>query len=66
MFYFILVCAISVSLIQTSYAQTNSSDDDSNNGVDIDEEVMLSDDLLSDPIAQDLLKKIEQTRKIHS
>lgn len=63
LFYFILVCAISVSLIQTSYAQTNSNDDDSNNGVDIDEEVMLSDDLLSDPIAQDLLKKIEQTRK---
>ena len=60
LFYFILLCVISVSLIQTTYAQT----DDNNNDVNIDEEqVILSDDLLSDPIAQDLLEKIEQTRK---
>ncbi|MDH5555092.1 MAG: hypothetical protein OEX79_07865, partial [Nitrosopumilus sp.] len=50
---------ISVSLIQVTYAQTESNDND----VKIDEQVTLSDDLLSDPIAQDLLKKIEQTRK---
>ena len=60
LFYFILLCTISISLIQTTYAQT----DDNNNDVNIDEEqIILSDDLLSDPIAQDLLEKIEQTRK---
>ena len=55
LFYFIFLFIISVSLVQVSYAQTDD--------VDIDEQVILSDDLLSDPIAQDLLKKIEQTKK---
>jgi len=61
LFYLIFLCMISVSLIQVTYAQTESNDN--NNDVKIDEQVTLSDDLLSDPIAQDLLKKIEQTRK---
>ena len=61
LFYLIFLCTISVSLIQVTYAQTDSNDN--NNDVKIDEQVTLSDDLLSDPIAQDLLKKIEQTRK---
>ena len=62
LFYFIFLCAISVPLIQTIYAQTDDNID--NNNVTIDEEqVILSDDLLSDPVAQDLLKKIEQTKK---
>lgn len=61
--YFIFLFTISVSLIQVSYAQTDSNTNDNNNGVNIDEQVILSDDLLTDPIAQDLLKKIEQTRK---
>lgn len=63
LFYFIFLCVISVSLIQVSYAQTDSNSDNNNNDVDTDEQVTLSDDLLSDPIAQDILKKIEQTRK---
>ena len=46
--------------IQATFAQT---DNNSNDDVDIDEQVTLSDDLLSDPIAQDILKKIEQTKK---
>jgi len=57
--YFAFLFVISISLVQVSYAQTDSNTDD----VDIDEQVILSDDLLSDPIAQDLLKKIEQTKK---
>ena len=61
LFYFAFLFVISISLVQVSYAQTDSDTDDDN--VDIDEQVILSDDLLSDPIAQDLLKKIEQTKK---
>ena len=50
--YFLIACAITISLIQTSYAQ-----------LDPDGQITLSDDLLNDPIAQDILKKIEQTKK---
>ncbi len=55
LFYFILVCVISVSLIQNSYAQTQLSSE---------EQITLSGNLLNDPIAQDILKKIEQTKKM--
>ncbi len=55
LFYFILVCVISVSLIQNSYAQTQTSSE---------EQITLSGNLLNDPIAQDILKKIEQTKKM--
>ena len=51
--YFLIACAITISLIQTSYAQ-----------LDPEGQITLSDDLLNDPIAQDILKKIEQTKKI--
>ena len=62
LFYFVFLFIVSVSLIQVSYAQT---DDNVDDGIDVgvSEQVTLSDDLLSDPIAQDLLKKIEQTKK---
>lgn len=43
---------MSVSLIQASYAQTPS------------DQITFSDNLLNDPIAQDILKKIEQTKKM--
>ena len=52
--YFFMVCMMSVSLIQTTYAQAQSDA----------RQIMFSDDLLSDPIAQDILKKIEQTKKM--
>ena len=55
LFHFILVCAISISLIQTSYAQT---------AIDSEEQITFTDNLLNDPAAQDLLKKIEQTKKL--
>ncbi len=55
LFYFILVCVISVSLIHNSYAQTQRISE---------EQVTLSGNLLNDPIAQDILKKIEQTKKM--
>ncbi len=55
MFYFILVCVISVSLIQNSYAQTQLSSE---------EQITLSGNLQNDPIAQDILKKIEQSKKM--
>ena len=55
LFHFILVCAISISLIQTSYAQT---------AIDSGEQITFTDNLLNDPAAQDLLKKIEQTKKL--
>ena len=53
--YFAVVCMISVSMIHTSYAQTltNSA-----------EAITLSDDSLNDPIAQDILKKIDLTKKM--
>ena len=56
------IAASSGTIIQVTFAQTdNSSNNDDD--VNIDEQVVLSDDLMSDPVAQDLLKKIEQTRK---
>ncbi|MDH3855836.1 MAG: hypothetical protein OES27_06915 [Nitrosopumilus sp.] len=55
LFHFIIVCAISISLIQTSYAQTT---------IDSGEQITFTDNLLNDPAAQDILKKIEQTRKL--
>ncbi len=54
-FYSILACTILISLTQVSYAQTEPV---------LDEQFTFSDDLLNDPVAQDLLKKIEQTRKM--
>jgi len=53
-FYLLIACILSVSLIQTSYAQTHP---DSG-------QITLSDSLLNDPAAQDILKKIEQTKKM--
>ena len=55
LFHFIIVCVISISLIQTSYAQTT---------IDSEEQITFTDNLLNDPAAQDLLKKIEQTKKL--
>ncbi len=55
LFYLLLVCIISVSLLQTGYAQTQ---------LDSESQTTLSDNLLNDPIAQDILKKIEQTKKM--
>ena len=57
LFYFVFLFMISISLVQISYAQTDDTD------ADVSEQVTLSDDLLSDPIAQDLLEKIERTKK---
>ena len=51
--YFLLACAVSVAFFQTSYAQTSPQGQNT-----------LSDNLLNDPLAQDLLKKIEQTKKM--
>ena len=63
LFSYLLVGVIfSLSLgfvVHSSYAQTQSDDD----GVSISEEVTLSEDLANNPIAQDILKKIEQTKK---
>ena len=42
--------------IQTSYAQTN-------NDVATNEQVTLSEDLANNPVAQDIIRKIEQTKK---
>ena len=55
LFYFAVVCVISVSMVHTSYAQTSTNPTES---------IALSDDLLNDPIAQDILKKIEITKKM--
>ena len=46
--------------MQTSYAQIQSNDD---TDVSISEDIVLSEDLANDPVAQDILKKIEQTKK---
>ncbi len=51
--YFLVAFLFTISLIQSSYAQ-----------LDSEGQITLSDDLLNDPIAQDILKKIEQTKKI--
>ncbi len=53
LFCFMVLCAISFSLIQNSYAESNSG-----------EQITFSDGLLNDPIAQDILKKIDQTNKM--
>lgn len=50
--YFVMICVISVSLIQNTYAQT------------ITEQVSLSGDLKNNPIAQDILDKIEKSKKM--
>ena len=55
LFYFAVVCVISVSMVHTSYAQISTNPTES---------IALSDDLLNDPIAQDILKKIELTKKM--
>lgn len=44
--------------IQTSHAQTNNNED-----VTVNEQVTLSDDLANNPLAQDILRKIEETKK---
>ena len=51
--YFLAAFLCTISLVQASYAQLES-----------EGQITLSDDLLNDPIAQDILKKIEQTKKI--
>ena len=48
-------------LINPSFAQTTTSDDDKD--VLITEENILSEDLANNPVAQDILKKIEQTKR---
>jgi len=55
LFSIIFACLISISLLSISYAQTSPI---------LEEQVTLSGDLLNDPVAQDLLKKIEQTKKM--
>ena len=52
---FVVVSGI---IIQTSYAQTNNNED-----VTVNEQVTLSDDLANNPLAQDILRKIEETKK---
>lgn len=49
--FFLMAGVASVSFFQVSFAQTT-------------EQHVLSDNLLNDPLAQDLLKKIEQTKKM--
>ena len=49
---------IFTSSLQYSYAQTINSDD-----IQISEQITLSDDLANNPVAQDILKKIEQTKQ---
>jgi len=54
----ILVFAVALGMtVQTSNAQT------SNYDVPVNEQVTLSEDLTNNPLAQDILKKIEQTKK---
>ena len=55
---FIIFSFAFVTIIQISYAQTSNFDD-----VETSEQITLSDDLASNPVAQDILKKIEQTRQ---
>ncbi|MDH5569929.1 MAG: hypothetical protein OEX98_09110 [Nitrosopumilus sp.] len=55
MFHFLIACIISISLIQASYAQTQ---------LDSEKQITFSDNLLNDLAAQDILKKIEQTKKM--
>lgn len=53
----IIVSIVLVTVIQPSYAQTSNSDN-----IETSEQITLSDDLANNPVAQDILKKIEQTR----
>lgn len=55
LFHFLIACIISISFIQASYAQTQ---------LDSEKQITFSDNLLNDPAAQDILKKIEQTKKM--
>ena len=55
LFLLIFVCIISISLVQITYAQTQ---------VNFESQVIRSENLQNDPIAQDILKKIEQTKKM--
>ena len=54
LFFLLLACAASLSFFPVSYAQT----------LEPPQQQTLSDNLLNDPLAQDLLKKIEQTKKM--
>ena len=55
----ILVFAVALGIpVQASYAQTNNDAD-----ITTSEQVTLSEDLTNNPLAQDILKKIEQTKK---
>ena len=57
----ILVFAAALGItVQASYAQSNNNDDDNTT---TNEQVTLSEDLANNPLAQDILKKIEQTKK---
>ena len=54
----ILVFAVTFGIaVQTSHAQTG------NDKITANQQVTLSDDLANNPLAQDILKKIEQTKK---
>ena len=54
----ILVFTVALSItFQTGYGQT------SNNDITTNDQVTLSEDLANNPLAQDILKKIEQTKK---
>jgi hypothetical protein len=55
----IVFTVVSGIIIQTSYAQTTNNDDD----VTVNEQIILSEDLANNPLAQDILRKIEQTKK---
>ncbi|QMU54922.1 MAG: hypothetical protein GKS07_08540 [Nitrosopumilus sp.] len=55
LFLLFFTCVISISLIQSVYAQTSA---------DSESQTTISENLSNDPVAQDLLKKIEQTKKM--
>jgi len=50
----ILLLIGTIGILQISYAQTD---------VSTSEQIILSDDLMNNPVAQDILRKIEQTKK---
>ena len=54
----IIFSFVAATFVQISYAQTSNPD-----GVETSEQISLSDDLANNPVAQDILKKIEQTRQ---
>ena len=54
----ILLIGVSVgTIVQTSHAQTSDEE------IITDEQVTISEDLVNNPLAQDILRKIEQTKK---